>query len=354
MATSGTVATTTFNTRKVIEHAYARCKLAREKITAELVQTALDALFLGMSNLTNRGVQLWAIEHTILPVYQNSRFVTLPVGTLDVLTHNLRGLTRLTGSATMTASAGTVANATDDDFETSCAAGVNGTITAQWSSDTLVTTVGLLFGAAFTGTLTFQRSADGITWTTVLAVTGVTGVDNAWLWYDLDASLAADYFRVVASLGGTLTIRELFLGGTPTEIQMARLNLDDFSQMPNKAVPGAPYQFYLDRGLPAPIMNLWPAVDVQYRYYQVVVDRTRYLEDVGTLQQEVEVRQAWYDAIVWDLAERINAELSQELTVVDQAWLETRAEKALAVAERGEYDDSPTYYVPGISVYTRA
>lgn len=354
MATSGTVGQTVFTTRKLLEHAFGRCKVKRVKITAEMLGIGLDCAWLALSNLANRSVQLWAIENTILPLYQNNRLVPLPVGTLDVLTATLRNLTRLTEDATVASSAGgTASYAFDDDFDTACTqTSANGNLSAQWVDDVLVTTVGLLFESAFSGTLNFERSDDGSAWVTVSSVTSVTGAAGEWLWYDLNGSLATTYFRVRASAGGTLDVTELFLGNNPREITIARLNLDDWSNLPNKTAAGAPLQFYLDRARSQPIMNIYYAPSTEYRYNQVIVNRSRQLEDVGTLTQEVELPQRYYDAVVWDVAWRLAAEVEE--VQVDYEKLQRSAEKALLEAEAGDTDDSPTYIAPDIGVYTSA
>ena len=62
MATSGTVSTTQFTTRQVIDHAYRRCRLGAQQITSEMIDIANDQLYLILANLANRGVQLWCIE----------------------------------------------------------------------------------------------------------------------------------------------------------------------------------------------------------------------------------------------------------------------------------------------------
>ena len=55
MPTSGTVSTTVFNTRRVIDRAFGRCKLPPQGVTPELIETARDNLFLILSSLVNLG-----------------------------------------------------------------------------------------------------------------------------------------------------------------------------------------------------------------------------------------------------------------------------------------------------------
>ena len=102
MATSGTVSTTQFTTRQVIDHAYRRCRLGAQQITSEMIDVANDQLYLILSNLANRGVQLWCIERTVLPLYEGQGSVPLPLGTVDLLNTNLRTLQEATGTVSST------------------------------------------------------------------------------------------------------------------------------------------------------------------------------------------------------------------------------------------------------------
>jgi hypothetical protein len=133
---------------------------------------------------------------------------------------------------------------------------------------------------------------------------------------------------------------------------MARLNRDDYVNLPNKMFAGRPLQFWCNRQLDNPIMYLWPVPSDQFITAQAVVWVKRYIMDVGTMTQEIEVPQRWYDAMVYVLA----AKLAEETPTVDPqmiAILDQKAQRALLEAENEERDDSPIYLTPNIAVYTR-
>ena len=351
MATSGTVSQTTFDTRKVIEHAFRRCRLRAEQLTAEHAQIALDALYLQLSALVNRGMQLWCIERLIVPLYQGQAAYTMSDGTVDLTNTNIRSLSRLEGTYTSSAS-GTVASGFDDDFSTKCTqTSSGGNIKVQFDDDTSVTSVGILPGTSATWTLTFERSDDDVTWTTALATASYAYVDSEWKWYDIDGAQEAEYFRVRVNAAGTLSVREIFLGNTPAEIPIARLNQDDWTAFPNKAFEGRPLQFWLDRQRNAPIMRTWPVCDLNSRYQQFIVWRRRQLEDIGTMAQVLDIPQRWYEAVVWGLATR----LAQEVPEIDAAiipMLESNALNSADLAQSEERDNSPMFLSPTIGVYT--
>lgn len=328
MAYSGTVSQTTFNTRKVIENSARRCKLPPQSLSAEHVEVANDQLYLLLSDLSNRGIQLWTIEKQIYPLYNGVGDITLDTGTLDVLNSNLRTLQQVTGTNTDTSTSRTV----------------------FFTTATLVTTVGIKWSAPAVP-LSLQRSNDGATWTTIQTETP-TASAGEWTWFDLDSSVATTYFRVLAT-SGTLGFSRIYLGNTPTEIPLARISRDDYTNLPNKSFQSnRPLQFWLDRQVQQPIMHLWPVPNNAAEDYQIVLWRQRYIMDVGTMTEEIEVPQRWYDAIVAMLA----AKLAMEYIEVDPQMipmLDAKAKEALYFAQQEERDNSPMMILPNISMYTR-
>jgi hypothetical protein len=74
--------------------------------------------------------------------------------------------------------------------------------------------------------------------------------------------------------------------------------------------------------------------------------------DVGTLTQEVEIPQRWYEAIVSLLAARVALE-TVEVDPQLIPMLDAKADKALMIAQMEERDNSPMMIQPNISPYTR-
>ena len=79
MATSGTVSSTVFETRKVVEHAFRKMKMVPSQITAEYLEVALDLLYLQLSTLSTRGIKLWNIEKILVPLYERQQSVSTPL-----------------------------------------------------------------------------------------------------------------------------------------------------------------------------------------------------------------------------------------------------------------------------------
>ena len=328
MAYSNTVSQTVFNTRKVIENAIRRCKLPAESITAEYVDIANDQLYLLLSDLANMGAPLWCIEKQIIPLYNGVGDVTLDTKVVDILNSNFRQLQSVTGTNTDTSTTRTIA----------------------FGSDTFVTTVGIKWSAASVP-IAIERSEDNIVWTTIQNEVPVATAGE-WTWYDLESSVATPYFRVRATTG-TLGFSEIYTGNTPTEIPLARMNRDDYTNLPNKYFQSnRPLQYWYDRLIPNPVMHLWPVPNSGADTSQLVLWVQRYIMDVGTMTQEIEVPQRWYEAIVSMLA----AKMAMEIVEVDTnlvPLLDSKAERALYIAQAEERDNSPMMIAPNIAVYTR-
>lgn len=328
MAYSNTVSQTVFTTNKVVVNAIRRCKIPAEQVTAEHIDIANDQLYLLLSELANLGVPLWCIEKQLYPLYNGVGALTLDVGTVDVLNSFYRTLPEVTGTDTDTSTAHTV----------------------EFESDTLVSTVGIFWGAAAVP-IAFERSDDGVTWTTIQSEAASGSGDGEVDWYDLDQVVAASWFRVRAT-SGTLTFDNIYLGNNPQQIPLARMNRDDWTNLPNQYFQSdRVLQFWFDRQVPAPVMRFWPIPNEAATTAQIVVWRHRQIMDVGTLTQELEVPQRWYEAIVAALA----AKMAWEMIEVDPKMiplLEQKAAQSMKIAQDEERDNSPVNWQADISMYT--
>jgi hypothetical protein len=144
----------------------------------------------------------------------------------------------------------------------------------------------------------------------------------------------------------------VFLGNTPTEIPFGVLNRDTYVAQSNKVFNGRPTTYWFQRDINQPVLNIWPAPNAQAEYAQLIVWRHRQIMDVGTLQQEIEIPQRWYDAIVMKLASR----LALEIDIVDPNLIQLLtplAAESLRIAWDGDNDGSAITIQPYIAPYTR-
>jgi hypothetical protein len=351
MATSGTVSTTVFTTRKVIDHAFRRCKLSPQQITAEYIETAKDLLWLFLSTIASKGIALWAVEKQILPLYRYVQDVPLPVGTVDLLDVNLRSLSRPTGI--YSASEGDADSAFDGDIDTACVQiSTGGNLTVEYDSETRLTSFGILPDEDGEWDFEIQTSLDGSTWETVYVGTAVDMVEQEWFWVDVQGVAPAIACRLLATGTTVLNVAEFVAGNNPNEIPLALINTDNYDSQPDKTFAGRPTEYRYDKQRTQPIMNLWPAPAPEYTFYQLVARVQRYIQDVGTLTQEIEVPQRWYLAIICELARQLAYSIPEVKAEV-MPDVSREADKQLDMAWNGESDGSRVNLRVGIGCYTR-
>jgi len=356
MAYSGTVGTTVVSTQKFIDQGARMSGKLAEELTVEQVQSSKQALFFILSNLINQGINYWAIDKKVYGMNADQFEYLLPVGGNDVLNALYRRLNRPTpapGGAYFSSS-GVTGLAFDNNVLTSDAqTAPNGYIGINYGPNNPIYagSIGILPATSGLFHILLEWSNDGVTWN-LLEDTGVTTwVNGQWLWYDIDPGVTCQYYRMRETSGGTLNVAEFFVGNNSTEITMARLNRDDYTNLPNKNfTANQPFQFWLNRTIPQAKITLWPTPSDPF--VQMVVWYSRQIMDVGDLSGELEIPQYAYQSIQCMLAHQ----MSLILPGVDLArtqYLEGQADKYFTMMEAENRDKSPIYFAPNISPYTR-
>lgn len=327
MSYSGTVSETSFNANKVVDHAFRRCRLPAQSITSEMQAYALESLYAFLSELANTKTPSWCIEKVLLPMYENQAVVTLPLGTVEVLNLNYRVLQILTGATSITSTSYTV----------------------NFTTATVVDTVGIKWlGVAVP--FTCSVSIDGVVWVDVLMADPVATAGEI-TWYDISGAIAYQYFRITAD-SGNLDFELIELGNLPQEIPLGQLNRDGYVNQSNKVFPGRPSNYYFQRDLPRPVVNIWPAPFAAAEQAQLVLWRHRQIMDTDSLTSDIEVPQRWLEAIINGLAARMAAETPQvDINLIPA--LEQRAIVSIQKAWDGDNDGSPIQINPGIGCYTK-
>jgi len=355
MAYSGTVGTTVVTVQNFIDQGARLAGKLAEELTGEQVIAAKQALFFVLSNLINQGINYWAIDKVVYGLQPNQNQYLLPVGGNDVLNALYRTMTRPSGSYSSSAG-GTVVNLYDSNITTYCQqTSANGNFVVNYGSNQYIGSIGFMPYVANNGTATWnyylQSSADGVTWTTLYTGTSVAVTNGQWVFQDIDPGSSVAYYRIQAFGGTTLSLYEWYLGTNSTEIMMARLNRDDYTNLPNKNfTSNNPYQFWFNRQLPQAKITLWPTPS--NAFVQMTVWYSRQIDDVGALSGQLEIPQRWNQAIQFLLGHQMSMILPG--VQMDRiGYLEGQAEKYFIMAENEERDKSPIYLSPNISCYTR-
>lgn len=340
--TTGTITTTAYDTRTVIDRAYGALGLEPQQITGEKIQIALDLLSLTLTDLVNTANPVWCLEKNLVTLIQGQKTYTMPAGTSDVDRAFYRTLNNVTPPTFVNTSTSYLI-----DFGLNPLGANNDTFVSTWQIQWLGTPV----------PVTFQSSEDGVNWTNVYS-TNLLNYNyfgaGSTQWYDMSNTNAKRYWQVIPQVvipANTLSITTASVYNLPNDINMYRMNKDDYWNMTNKDFQGRPLQFYLEREL-NPKMQLWPQPNLMASQNVMVVYRQRYIMDVGTLQQAVEVPTRWFYTIVFMLADAL-AFVTPEAKSDRIQMVQQRAQQMLKTTWTEERDKSPVKFNVNIRQYTR-
>jgi hypothetical protein len=289
---------TGWDTRTVLDRSYGMLGLTPQQVTGEKIQIGLDLLGMVLADAVNTSHPLFTLEKILIPLVLGQRNYPMPIGTNDLNRVFFRTSNILT--PTLIASG---PSAWTYDFGAN-----NPTIVYNWSI--------LWLGAPVP--VTFQSSPDGINWTTVSATTNLNygGYGSQNVWYDMNISGAMRFWQVIPTVvtpPNTLSITSAAQYNTPNDIEMYRLNKDDYYNMTNKASQGRPLQYYVNRDVAVGnqalgcSIDLWPVADAVTVGLNgiIVARRQRYIQDVGSLQQMLEVPTRWFYTVLFMLADAL-------------------------------------------------
>jgi hypothetical protein len=287
---------------------------------------AQDVLYLTLSELASVRTPSWCIEKIILPFYINQPIIPLPRGTVEVLNANYRYLQQID-------------KVLNSQSSTQIVYGTGGL---------MVSTIGIKWNAVSVP-VTLSISDDLTTWVQVGSFDDAA-VQGKWVWYDISQPLPANYIKI--SSASTIQFQDIYLGNTPNEIPMGVLNKDDYVAQNNKIFASRPTTYWFQRNLTDPVMNVWPAPNAAAEYAQLIVWRHRQIMDVGTLTEELEIPQRWYEAIVALLASKLVIEVEgTDISLLPV--LSQQSEIAIRKAWDGDNDGSAIKIQPWIAPYTK-
>jgi hypothetical protein len=319
MATSGTVSATPFPIRKLVDHSLRRAGMWPQKCGSEIMSIAQALLYTVTSEWANVGFPLWTRQFFLRGIEIGSPEVTTPTGTVEILHAYWRILQPYRGAAMTTGLADASLLFGGQPNADVTIAGPGAGVFVNFTTITELDTVGVLLGGAVadTAVLEVQTSSDaGVTWTTVQTLPSATYTPGEWTYFDLDPFVSAQYVRLFNPTATPWVLNQLQFGlANGQDILIGPLNIDDYFNLPNKQFPGDQcISGYQDRQLNTPVLKLWP-VPSTIAFYNgcISVLARRYIQDPGTLTNDLEVPQRWLEAIIWRLGSRLIDELPDSI-----------------------------------------
>ena len=329
MAVTGTVSQSLFTLQKVLDRAFARAGVPMQVVTSEYIDTAKQLLDLTLSEFVTTGVSLWTNGVTHMGMRAGLPTVTLPDGTLEV--DRVVLLTTTVTSATLT--------------------GTSPTWLAEAASAVEAEFVGLKVSTAGLYDIAIDASDDGISYTEVYAASNVQLFTGQWNW--IEVTPATDevlYFRIRETSAASLPLLNVQFSVGQSERMLSPVGQDIYANLPGKRTKGTVTSYYTDRRVDGPVLYLWNAPNDDHEDYILAVWRKRHMIDVGNMSARIEVPQRWMDAIIWDLAWRLAAEIPEAKKGV--AEIKPLADEARAKIAPSESDGGPIDMYPDFGMYT--
>lgn len=359
MAYSGTINQTKINVDQLISYAYRDAGKVAEEITPEYVDAGKQALYYILQNLSNRGVNLWLLENKVIGAQTNQQWLTLPASTIDVREANWVYITNPSITSAVPVSNPDVSNLFDQSANADLNLNASSTLQDNWmgaaySNPTRIFYVGFnAYAPAGIATynLDLEVSNDGITWDLWESFPETQLYDREWAYFTINATQPFYYFRLKnRDAANTFTLRAAQFAQSQQVIPLARLNRDDYWNLPNKQFPSVrSLQYWFDRQI-EPKMYLWPVPNNNYQVFQLIVENQ--MPDVGSLTNELYLPNRWIACIQASLSHKLALQLPQ-IDLGRVQYLEAMAKQLEYDAAQEERDKSPIYFQPNYSYYTR-
>lgn len=351
MAYSGTTGQTTINVDQLISYAFRDAGKTAEEMTPEYVQAAKQALFYNLQNLSNLGVNLWLLENQLYGALNAQQQLVLPKTTIDVREANWVYIINSQASGYLPTSNAQAANAFDLNLNTTATSTVGSNwLGLAYGQGQPVFYVGWNSNGNQTYNLAYEVSNDGITWTTVQQFPTTTLTDREWAYFNISTTPNYIYYRLRETVATTFSVRQIVFSTSQQVIPLARLNRDDYWNLPNKQFPSnRALQYWFDRTI-EPSMYLWPVPNNDFQMFQLLVEKQ--MEDVGSLTNEIYVPDRWITSVQASLSHKLSIQLPG-VDIARIGYLEAQADKLFMQANNEERDKSPIYFQPNISYYTR-
>lgn len=329
MAVTGTVSQNHLTLQNVYDRAFARAGIPMQTITSEYLDTAKYLLNLGLSEFVTTGVTLWTNGVIKMGMQPGLSRVVLPDGTLEVDRVVLLRTTTTDGIVNGTSPSWLIA--------------ASSSIAAEY--------VGIKVSTAGFYNIRVDVSTDGLTYTTAATFTNLQLFTSQWNWLELDiAPSATTYYRVVETSSAAFPVTAAILAVGGTEIQLNPEGRDTYANLPNKKTKGTVTSYFEERLVDGPVLYLWNAPNDDHGNYILNVWRKRHMIDPGDMSARIEVPQRWMDAIIWDLAWRLCAEIPEATKPMGE--LRMLAKEARASITPTETDNAVVSLGANISMYT--
>ncbi len=333
--------------QQFVDEVYERAGVLPDVITEQKIRTALRSGNMVLTEWINKGYNLFTSVRTFLPLNVNQGNYVLSAAYSDVIDINTRTYDRPLGG-TAFSSAGGNANGVFGGTVPCTQNAPNGYISYDFGEGAQyeITMVGVLTDVNLNYTLEFEWSNDEFTWvsTNTPLVSGSNQFTTDYIgWYDIITPVSARYFRIRETGGATLDIAQLYFTTNINDVVMERISGSEYMSYPNKTLASRPSVFWVDRQAGAPVLVLWPVPNTQFTLLNVRV--ISMLQDVGAMQNQLQIPARFYDAYCAATAKRV-AMKANPLDPIRVDMLKKEADEAYSYAATEDTEKVPLRLIP--------
>jgi len=303
MSVSGTYNFRNTKVADLIDDSFQRIEILPSLITAQHINSALNSINLILSEWINTGLNLWTVDKKIASIFEGKIAYTFDIPLIDFLEVLVRNSYRnLSGAAfSQPGTGGDAANAFDDNPATACTqTAPDGYIGYDFGYPFYVNMLGIASNADSQYTLNLEYSLDNVNWFLVQSFSKADCPQNNTIWFNLDNSLFARYFRIREIGGATLNIQELYFERVQNDMPIAPISRQEYMMITNKNSKAKPTCYMVDRQSSTTTLYLWPSSTSQYK--TLFFTYKKYIQDVGGMTNTLDIPQRFYEALCSKLA----------------------------------------------------
>ena len=324
----------------VIQEAFDLCGKISDEVSGYEKQSALNSLNYIFAEWANQGVNLFAIESSVISLNQGQNAYTMPGGLVDITEMTCAQFTRLLNGTAASSAGGNASNCFNPLATGGCQqTSPNGNISFNFTPLPPVPTppssytnppyqiyyVGIQAQNVSTYTLAIEYSNDNINWSLALQTNPTNYVPGVQTWFYMTTPGNGLWWRVRETGGNTLWLNQIYFSVPLNSYYMKRISREVYTSVPNKTTQGGLGSWYLDREKD-PVLYLWPTPDLSFPY--IIFNYMQEIPDVLKFSDTLYVPKRYMKAVASCLA----AEMASKFYKDQFEMLDAKAQRSYLIA----------------------
>lgn len=331
----------------VVQEAFDLCGKISDEVSGYEKKSALNSLNYIFSEWANQGVNLFAIQSSVIALTAGQNVYSMPAGLVDITEMTCAQFTRPLNGTAASSAGGTPANCFNPLATGGCQqTSPNGNISflyeplptptpppyypltppqAYQNPPYQIYYVGITAHSNSTYTLVIEYSNDDVNWFTALETNPTMYYAGIPVWFYLNNPAAALRWRVREVGGNTLWLDQIYFSIPQNSYYMKRISREVYTSVPIKPTQGGLGSWYLDREK-VPTLYLWPTPDLSFPY--LVFNYMQEIPDVLKFTDTLYVPKRYMKAV----ASCLGAEIASKFYKDQFQMLDAKAQKSYLIA----------------------